>query len=119
LQGRFPIRVELEELSAADFQRILTQPQHSLTKQYIELLKVDGNLVRFADSGIEAIAEFSARVNQEIEDIGARRLHTVLETVLEDISFATGLGELVIDRAYVEKKVADIVEDEDLSRYIL
>ena len=119
LQGRFPIRVELDELSAADFQRILTQPQHSLTKQYIELLKVDNNVVRFTDSGIEAIAEYSARVNQEIEDIGARRLHTVLETVLEDISFATELGELVIDRAYVEKKVADIVEDEDLSRYIL
>lgn len=119
LQGRFPIRVELDELSAADFQRILIQPQHSLTKQYMELLKVDGNTVSFADSGIEAIAEYSARVNQEVEDIGARRLHTVLETVLEDISFATDLGELVIDRAYVEKKVADIVEDEDLSRYIL
>jgi ATP-dependent HslUV protease ATP-binding subunit HslU len=119
LQGRFPIRVELDELSAADFQRILTQPQHSLTKQYMELLKVDGNTVSFADSGIEAIAEYSARVNQEVEDIGARRLHTVLEAVLEDISFATDLGEVVIDRAYVEKKVADIVEDEDLSRYIL
>jgi len=119
LQGRFPIRVELDELSAADFQRILTQPQHSLTKQYIELLKVDGTVVSFIHSGIEAIAEYSARVNQEVEDIGARRLHTVLETVLEDISFATDLGELAIDRAYVEKKVAAIVEDEDLSRYIL
>jgi len=119
LQGRFPIRVELDELSAADFQRILTQPQHSLTRQYMELLKVDGNTVSFTESGIEAIAEYSARVNQEVEDIGARRLHTVLEKVLEDISFAIDLGELVIDRAYVDKKVADIVEDEDLSRYIL
>ncbi len=119
LQGRFPIRVELEELSASDFQRILTQPQHSLTKQYIELLKVDGNHVTFDESGIVAIAEYSERVNQEVEDIGARRLHTVLETVLEDISFGTNLGQVVIDGEYVRKKLEDIVEDEDLSRYVL
>ena len=119
LQGRFPIRVELEELSASDFQLILTQPQHSLTSQYTELLKVDGTHVRFDESGIEAIAEYSARVNREVEDIGARRLHTVLETVLEDLSFGTQLGNVTIDGQYVTKKLESIVEDEDLSRYVL
>ncbi|MDZ7703043.1 MAG: ATP-dependent protease ATPase subunit HslU [Trueperaceae bacterium] len=106
LQGRFPIRVELEELSAEDFQRILTQPQHSLTQQYIKLLEVDGTHVSFDESGIGAIAEYSAKVNEEVEDIGARRLHTVLETVLEDVSFATGLGKVNIDRAYVGRSSA-------------
>ncbi len=119
LQGRFPIRVELDALSATDFQRILTQPKHSLTKQYLELLKVDGNVVRFTDSGIESIAHYSARVNDEVEDIGARRLHTVLETVLEDVSFGTDLGEVIIDQTYVERKLEGIVNDEDLSRYVL
>lgn len=119
LQGRFPIRVELEELSANDFQLILTQPRHSLTQQYYELLKVDGTQVRFEESGIEAIAEYSAQVNAEVEDIGARRLHTVLETVLEDVSFATGLGEVVIDGDYVRNKLDAIANDEDLSQYVL
>jgi len=119
LQGRFPIRVELEELTAVDFQRILTQPQHSLTKQYVELLKVDGNIVKFDETGLKAIAEYAEQVNREVEDIGARRLHTMLETVLEDISFATGLGEITVDEAYVHRKLGDIVENEDLSRYVL
>lgn len=119
LQGRFPIRVELEELSASDFQRILTQTQHSLTKQYIELLKVDGTHIEFAESGIVSIAEYAERVNQEVEDIGARRLHTVLETVLEDLSFGTELGKVIIDKDYVDKKLESIVDDEDLSRYVL
>ncbi len=119
LQGRFPIRVELEELSASDFQLILTKPRHSLTKQYTELLKVDGTRIRFEDSGIEAIAEYSAQVNADVEDIGARRLHTVLETVLEDVSFATELGDVTIDGAYVKRKLEDIASDEDLSRYVL
>ena len=119
LQGRFPIRVELDELTAHDFQRILTQPQHSLVKQYTELLKVDGTQVGFDESAIVALAEYSERVNQEVEDIGARRLHTLLETVLEDLSFGTNLGHVVIDRAYVTKKLKDIVESEDLSRYVL
>ncbi len=119
LQGRFPIRVELDELSASDFQLILTKPRHSLTKQYTELLKVDGTRLTFEDSGVEAIAEFSAQVNADVEDIGARRLHTVLETVLEDVSFATELGEVTIDRAYVTKKLEDIANDEDLSQYVL
>ncbi len=119
LQGRFPIRVELEELSASDFQRILTQTQHSLTMQYQELLKVDGTEISFDESGIVAIAEYAEKVNQEIEDIGARRLHTILETVLEDLSFATDLGKVLINKEFVEKKLDEIVEDEDLSRYVL
>ncbi len=119
LQGRFPIRVELEELSATDFQRILTQPRFALTKQYTELLAVDGTHLRFEESGIMALAEYAEKVNREVEDIGARRLHTVIETVLEDIAFGTDLGIVKIDRALVEKKLADIVEDEDLSRYVL
>ncbi len=119
LQGRFPIRVELEELSAADFQLILTQPRFALTKQYTELLAVDGTHLRFDESGIVALAEFAERVNRDMEDIGARRLHTVIENVLEDIAFGTDLGVVVIDRALVEEKLADIVEDEDLSRYVL
>jgi ATP-dependent HslUV protease ATP-binding subunit HslU len=119
LQGRFPIRVELEELTAVDFQRILTQPRHSLTKQYVELLAVDGTEVVFEESGVIALADYAEQVNREIEDIGARRLHTVLETVLEDVSFGTDLGRVVIDGAYVTRKLEDIVEDEDLSRYVL
>ncbi|MEX2541630.1 MAG: ATP-dependent protease ATPase subunit HslU [Trueperaceae bacterium] len=119
LQGRFPIRVELEELTASDYQRILTQPEHSLTRQYIELLKVDGSFVRFQESGIEAIAQYAERVNREVEDIGARRLHTMLETVLEDISFATGLGDITVDAEFVRRKLEDIVESEDLSRFVL
>lgn len=119
LQGRFPIRVELEELSAGDFQRILTQTQHSLTKQYSELLRVDGTEIDFHESGIVAISEYAEQVNRDVEDIGARRLHTILETVLEDVSFGTELGKVTIDKAYIEKKLESIVEDEDLSRYVL
>ena len=109
----------MEELTASDFQRILTQPQHSLTKQYTELLAVDGTHVQFDETGIVAVAEYSERVNSEVEDIGARRLHTVLETVLEDVSFGTNLGTVTIDGEYVKRKLEDIVEDEDLSRYVL
>ncbi|MEM6432200.1 MAG: ATP-dependent protease ATPase subunit HslU [Deinococcota bacterium] len=119
LQGRFPVRVELEELSESDLQRILTQPENSLTKQYVALLEVDGTNLVFDDTGIAAIAQYSAKVNQDIEDIGARRLHTVLETVLEDVSFGTDLGQVTINRDYVEKKLDDISSDEDMSRYVL
>ena len=119
LQGRFPIRVELEDLDAGDFQRILTQPRHALTKQYIELLAVDGTHIRFDESGIVAIAEYAERVNRELEDIGARRLHTILETVLEDVSFGTDLGTVTIDDGYVRRKLDGIVDNEDLSRYVL
>ena len=119
LQGRFPIRVELEELSSDDLRRILTQPEHALSKQYVALLGVDGTHLRFDDSGIDALAEYAEQVNREVEDIGARRLHTVLETVLEDVAFGTALGTVVVDRALVEDKLKDIVDDEDLSKYVL
>ena len=119
LQGRFPIRVELEELSQADLRRILTEPEHALTKQYQALLAVDGTRLVFDESGIDAIAEYAERVNREVEDIGARRLHTILETVLEDAAFGTDLGEVVVDAELVRSKLEDVVEDEDLSRYIL
>ncbi|HKI59064.1 MAG TPA: ATP-dependent protease ATPase subunit HslU [Trueperaceae bacterium] len=119
LQGRFPIRVELEELTAGDFQRILTQPRHALTKQYTELLAVDGTHIRFDESGIVAIAEYAEKVNRDVEDIGARRLHTILETVLEDVSFGTELGTVTVDEAYVHRKLEGIVDNEDLSRYVL
>ena len=119
LQGRFPIRVELDELTASDFQRILTQTQHSLTKQYCELLRVDGTELEFHETGIVAIAEYAEQVNGDVEDIGARRLHTILETVLEDVSFGTDLGGVTVDKAYVEGKLEKIVEDDDLSRYVL
>ena len=111
--------MELEELSASDFQRILTQPKFALTKQYIDLLAVDGTRLEFDESGIVALAEYAERVNSEVEDIGARRLHTVLETVLEDIAFGTELGRVVIDEKMVRDKLEGIVEDEDLSRYVL
>ncbi len=119
MQGRFPVRVELEELTEADLERILKEPEHSLTMQYVELLKVDGTNINFTDSGIKSIAEYSAQVNKEIEDIGARRLHTVLETVLEDASFGTDLGDIEINGEYVSSKLEAITQDEDLSRYIL
>ena len=119
LQGRFPVRVELEDLTAVDLQRILTQPEHALTKQYQALLAVDGTHVEFTEGGVEALARAAERVNREIEDIGARRLHTVLATVLEDVAFGTGLGTVRIDEAYVQRKLGDLVEDEDLSRYVL
>lgn len=119
LQGRFPIRVELEELTASDFQQILTQPRYALTKQYTDLLAVDGTYLEFAESGVVALAGYAEQVNREVEDIGARRLHTVLETVLEDIAFGTDLGKVVIDEELVKSKLEGIVEDEDLTRYVL
>lgn len=119
LQGRFPIRVELDELSAADLQRILTQPKFALTQQYSELLAVDGTTLVWDESGIEAVAEVAERINREVEDIGARRLHTILERVLEDVAFGTDLGTVTIDRAYVESKVEAIAGNEDLRRYVL
>jgi ATP-dependent HslUV protease ATP-binding subunit HslU len=119
LQGRFPVRVELEDLNANDLRRILTQPEHALTKQYQALLAVDGTELQFSDDGLEAIAQAAERVNREIEDIGARRLHTILETVLEDVAFGTNLGRVQVDAAYVERKIGALIEDEDLSRYVL
>jgi ATP-dependent HslUV protease ATP-binding subunit HslU len=122
LQGRFPIRVELDALTADDFVRILTEPNASLTEQYQALLATEGVSVTFAADGIQRIAELGFQVNEKTENIGARRLHTILERLLEDISYnAPDLTEktIVIDAAYVDGHLAEFVQDEDLSRYIL
>jgi ATP-dependent HslUV protease ATP-binding subunit HslU len=122
LQGRFPIRVELEPLTRPDFIRILSEPQNALIRQYVELLKTEGVALRFTTDAVEAIAEIAFTVNQRAENIGARRLYTVMERLLEEISFdAPNLvgQELVIDAEYVQAQLADVVKDEDLSRYIL
>ena len=122
LQGRLPIRVELEALTRDDFRRILTEPEASLVKQYKALLGTEGVTLDFTEDGIDALADVAAEANRTVENIGARRLHTVLERVLDEISFtATDKpGETVtIDRAYVDARVADIARNADLSRYIL
>ena len=122
LQGRFPIRVELASLSEEDFVRILVEPRNSLVRQYTELLRTEGIELEFKEDGIRTIAEFAARVNQQNDDIGARRLHTVMERLLEDLSFeAPDLGPThkVVDEVFVREQLQEFVEDEDLSRYIL
>jgi ATP-dependent HslUV protease ATP-binding subunit HslU len=122
LQGRFPIRVELEPLTRQDFVRILSEPQNALIRQYVELLRTEGVTLRFTTDAVEAIAEIAFTVNQRAENIGARRLYTVMERLLEDVSFdAPDMKgtELVIDAEYVQAHLADVVKDEDLSRYIL
>ena len=122
LQGRFPIRVELSALSADDFVRILTEPNASLTEQYQALLATEGVSIRFTDDGIKRIAELGWQVNESVENIGARRLHTILEKLLEKISFeAPDLLEksISIDAAYVDSHLMELADDEDLSRYIL
>ena len=122
LQGRFPIRVELDPLTKEDFIRILTEPYNALVKQYEEMLATEGLELVFRDNAIAEIAEVAALVNERTENIGARRLYTVMEAFLEDISFdAPDMTEkkVVIDADYVKEKLEDIVEDEDLSRYVL
>jgi ATP-dependent HslUV protease ATP-binding subunit HslU len=122
LQGRLPIRVELSALSVDDFQRILREPHNALTKQYVALLGTEGVTIDFTESGISRLAEVAYQVNERTENIGARRLHTVMERLLEKISFeaADKSGEkYVIDAEYVDKNLASLVKDEDLSRYIL
>ncbi|NNJ98046.1 MAG: HslU--HslV peptidase ATPase subunit [Gammaproteobacteria bacterium] len=122
LQGRLPIRVELKALNADDFKRILTEPDASLTTQYAALMKTEGVDLKFADTGVERIAEAAFDVNERSENIGARRLHTVMERLLEEMSFEAPdkAGEsLIIDKAYVDQSLGDLIEDEDLSRYIL
>jgi ATP-dependent HslUV protease ATP-binding subunit HslU len=121
LQGRLPIRVELNALSPDDFQRILTEPSAALTKQYQALMATDGLEIAFTDDGIARIAEIAWRVNEGTENIGARRLHTVMERLLEDASFRGGDMEspLTIDAAYVDSQLGELAMDEDLSRYIL
>ena len=122
LQGRFPIRVELTSLSEADFIRILTEPKNALIKQYIALLDTEPFKLSFTDDAIASIARFAAKVNEHTENIGARRLHTILEKVLEEISFEAPemkKKSFKVDAAYVQKQLANIVKDQDLSRYIL
>ena len=125
LQGRLPIRVELDALSACDFQRILTEPDASLTDQYRALLGTEDLEISFSSDGIEKIAEIAWQVNEATENIGARRLHTVMERLLEEVSYsASDLAlsvkeSLIIDKSFVEKQLNDLAEDEDLSRYIL
>ena len=122
LQGRFPIRVELDSLTAADYRRILAEPQNSLLKQYSELLKADGVYVEFTEDGVDAMAEIADRINNEAENIGARRLHTIMEKVLEEVLFSAPdliRGTVTVDREYVEKRMSGIVKNEDLTKYIL
>jgi ATP-dependent HslUV protease ATP-binding subunit HslU len=122
LQGRFPIRVELQPLTIEDFKRILTEPKNSLTRQYEALLGTEGIDIKFTVDAIDAIARFAFSVNEQTEDIGARRLHTIMETLLDEYSFeGPDLEEknVTIDESYVQKQLAEIVKNEDLSRYIL
>lgn len=121
LQGRLPIRVELEALTPDDFKRILTEPKASLTEQYKALLKTEGLDIHFTDDAIKRLAEIAFEVNESTENIGARRLHTIMERLLEQVSFdATDMTEAVnIDAAYVEKQLGDLARDQDLSQFIL
>jgi ATP-dependent HslUV protease ATP-binding subunit HslU len=122
LQGRFPIRVELTPLTEGDFVRILTEPKNALIKQYAALLETEGLKLSFSDDAIASLAKFAAQVNSQTENIGARRLHTILEKVLDEISFEAPeikKKTIKIDAAYVQKQLTDIVKDQDLSRYIL
>jgi len=122
LQGRFPIRVELSSLTQADFVRILTEPDNSLVRQYVALLATEDVHLEFRDDGVRALAEIAAQVNARTDDIGARRLHTVIERLLDEISFdAPDLGgkRIVIDDAFVRERLTELARDEDLSRYIL
>jgi ATP-dependent HslUV protease ATP-binding subunit HslU len=122
LQGRLPIRVEMQSLKEEDFVRILTEPKNALIKQYIALLDTEGVKLSFSEDAIQTIARFATSVNEQTENIGARRLHTILEKVLDELSFeAPDLKKktVKIDAAYVSKQLADIVKNQDLSRYIL
>src|SRR5215217_7289915 len=122
LQGRFPIRVELDSLTLEDFKRILTEPKNSLVKQYKALLETEGIELDFTEDAIDALARFAVRVNEQTENIGARRLHTIMEKVLDEISFEGPDLEpkrQLIDAEYVGRTISDIVKDQDLSRYVL
>jgi ATP-dependent HslUV protease ATP-binding subunit HslU len=122
LQGRFPIRVELKALAKEDFVRILSEPRNALTKQYVALMGVEGVDVVFQSDAIDALATFAFQVNQTTQNIGARRLHTIMERLLEELSFAAPdmkMGRVEINASYVNERLKDIVEDEDQSKYIL
>jgi ATP-dependent HslUV protease ATP-binding subunit HslU len=122
LQGRFPIRVELQDLGKADFIRILTEPKGALTKQYQALLQTEGVEIQFLDDAVEALAEFAFQVNQTTQNIGARRLYTIMERLLEELSFEAPdmhQGRVEINAAYVKQRLAELSQDEDLSKFIL
>ena len=122
LQGRLPIRVELQALTRDDLKRILTEPENSLIRQYVALLGTETVTLEFSDDAIDTISDLAAEVNRAVENIGARRLHTVMEKLLEEISFeATDRGgdTILIDKAYVETRVSDLAKDTDLSKFIL
>ena len=122
LQGRLPIRVELDALSSEDFVKILTEPDASLTEQYSALMETEGYSLNYTDDGVQRIAEVAFQVNEKTENIGARRLHTVMERLLESVSFdaADRSGQVtVIDASYVDEHLGELAKDEDLSRYIL
>jgi ATP-dependent HslUV protease ATP-binding subunit HslU len=122
LQGRFPIRVELKSLTEEDFVRILKEPKNALVKQYVALMDTEGIKLSFTDDAVCEIARFAAEVNQSAENIGARRLHTIMEKLLEEVSFQgpdLKKKTVRVDSPYVRKQLADIVKDQDLSRYIL
>ena len=122
LQGRLPIRVELEALTSEDFKRILKEPDYSLIKQYVALLKTENVDLEFAEDGINAIANIASEVNATVENIGARRLHTIIEKILDEISFTATdrAGEKIsIDSDYIKKNIGELVKDADLSKFIL
>jgi len=122
MQGRFPIRVELESLSAVDFERILVEPKNALTKQYEALLATEGVTLSFTPDGVHEIARTAAAVNEAMENIGARRLHTVLTRLLDEVLFElpdSGQRTVVVDRDYVRSRLQEVVQDQDLRRYIL
>ena len=122
LQGRFPIRVELEALTDKDFVRILTEPKNALVIQYQALLATEEIVVEFEDSAIETLASLAAQVNASTQNIGARRLHTIMERLLDELLFSApdiGAQSITITTEYVKERLSDLVEDEELSRYIL
>ncbi len=122
LQGRFPIRVELTPLERDDFIRILVEPENALIKQYMALMGTEGLRVEFTEDAINEIADVAVKVNEDAENIGARRLHTIMEKVMEEISFAApNIKEktIQIDRGYVQRQLQDILKDQDLRRFIL
>jgi ATP-dependent HslUV protease ATP-binding subunit HslU len=122
LQGRFPIRVELKPLNKSDFIRILKEPENALTKQYKELLGADGVAINYEEDGIERIAEIAAEVNTRNENIGARRLYTIMEKLLEEVSFNApdkSLEKVIVNKKYVDENLENIIKDKDLTQYIL
>jgi ATP-dependent HslUV protease ATP-binding subunit HslU len=122
LQGRFPIRVELKPLTEVDFVRIMTEPENALTKQYAALVEADGAKLTFSEDGVKEVARIAGRANETMENIGARRLHTVMTTLLEDFLYELpdrGTGEIVVNRALVQERLKAVLEDEDLRKYIL